>query len=215
MPHLVHDCTTLDRLYPSLQAPDDESLDDWQCDSNDAVLRHGMRLAEHIREETTLQGRRRRPDTEARHDGGGTGGDDDAPNTNGQNKLSEQGLQRVSEAAPERTTRSARCPRRSAKRSYLPHHLLADGHSETSQSSGTTSEQREHRRSFSSRLTVRTASPRGPRGDKLASPGGAGLGGAGPAGGHPGGLDTTSWQAPRQVRQGGLASQHELASKPG
>ena len=23
MPHLVHDCTTLDRLYPSLQAPDD------------------------------------------------------------------------------------------------------------------------------------------------------------------------------------------------
>ena len=211
MPHLEYDCTTLDRLHPSLQAPDDENLEDWQCGDSDAVLRHGMRLAERIREETTLQGRRRRPEPEPRHDGG-TGG----PNKDGENELSEQGLQRVSEAAPERTTRSARCPRRSAKRSYLPHLSTPNEHSETtktSKTSQTTTEQRDYRGSFSSRSTVRTASPRGPRGDTLASPGGAGLGGAGPAGGHPGGLDTTSWQAPnRQVRQGGLASQHKLAS---
>ncbi len=55
MPHLVHDSNTLDELYPSLEAPQDESLDDLQCDTSDTVFQHGMRLVERIREETTLQ----------------------------------------------------------------------------------------------------------------------------------------------------------------
>jgi hypothetical protein len=139
------------------------------------VLQHGMRLAEHIRKETTLQGRRRRPDVGAAHDDGGTGGS----NRECKGKLFEQGddgLRLVLEAATERTTRSPRCPRRSAKRSYLQHQQTPnckDEKTKTSQSSETT-EQRRYR-SFSSRSTVRTASPRGPRGDTLASPGGVGV----------------------------------------
>ena len=61
MPHLDLTEEELDRLYPSLIPPDDEQLDDLANDRNDVVYQKGLQLAEAIRDETSLQGRMRRP----------------------------------------------------------------------------------------------------------------------------------------------------------
>ena len=61
MPHLDLTQEELDRLHPSLVPPDDEQLDDLANDAHDLVYQKGFRLAEAIRDETSLQGRMRRP----------------------------------------------------------------------------------------------------------------------------------------------------------
>ena len=61
MPHLTCSATMLDQLFPSVEAPDDEQLDDLNADETDGTLRYGMRIAEKIVEENALNGRRRRP----------------------------------------------------------------------------------------------------------------------------------------------------------
>ena len=61
MPHLTCSATMLDQLFPSVEAPDDEQLDDLNADETDGTLRYGMRIAENIVEENALNGRRRRP----------------------------------------------------------------------------------------------------------------------------------------------------------
>ena len=61
MPHLDLTQEELDRLHPSLVPPDDEQLDDLANDAHDLVYQKGLRLAEAIRDETSLQGRMRRP----------------------------------------------------------------------------------------------------------------------------------------------------------
>jgi hypothetical protein len=61
MPHLDLTQEELDRLHPSPVPPDDEQLDDLANDAHDLVYQKGLRLAEAIRDETSLQGRMRRP----------------------------------------------------------------------------------------------------------------------------------------------------------
>jgi len=61
MPHLDLTQEEMDRLHPSLIPPDDEQLDDLASDENDAVHQKGLKLAEAIRDETSLVGRMRRP----------------------------------------------------------------------------------------------------------------------------------------------------------
>jgi hypothetical protein len=58
MPHLNFDAAALDREYPPLTAPDDGWLDDADED-DDTVLQAGMAIAENIRHEMELNGRRR------------------------------------------------------------------------------------------------------------------------------------------------------------
>ncbi len=64
MPHLTYSDVELDRLYPRLEAPEDEQLDDLQEDADDHVYQHGLGVAAAIRTETEMQGRKRRPETE-------------------------------------------------------------------------------------------------------------------------------------------------------
>ena len=61
MPHVALTQEELDRLHPSLVPPCDEQLDDLVSDERDGVYQKGLRLAEEIRSETSLQGRMRRP----------------------------------------------------------------------------------------------------------------------------------------------------------
>ena len=61
MPHLTYPSLELDRLYPSIETPDDDQLDDLVDDSADIVYQKGLRITAEIRAETTSQGRRRRP----------------------------------------------------------------------------------------------------------------------------------------------------------
>ena len=61
MPHLDLTQEEMDRLHPSLIPPDDEQLDDSANDAHDVVYQKGLTLAEEIRDETSLQGRMRRP----------------------------------------------------------------------------------------------------------------------------------------------------------
>jgi hypothetical protein len=61
MPHLDLTQEEMDRLHPSLTPPDDERLDDLANDPNDVVYQKCLELAEEIRNETSLQGRMRRP----------------------------------------------------------------------------------------------------------------------------------------------------------
>ena len=61
MPHVALTQEELDRLHPSLVPPCDEQLDDLVSDERDGVYQKGLRLAEEIRNETSLQGRMRRP----------------------------------------------------------------------------------------------------------------------------------------------------------
>ena len=61
MPHLVYSATELDHLFPSLEAPREEELHDYNRDATDTVLVHGQKLAEAIRVQSETDGRRRRP----------------------------------------------------------------------------------------------------------------------------------------------------------
>ncbi len=61
MPHVALTQEELERLHPSLVPPEDEQLDDLANDANDVVYQKGLQLAEEIRDETSLQGRMRRP----------------------------------------------------------------------------------------------------------------------------------------------------------
>ena len=65
MPHLDHSSTELDRLYPSIEPPDDDKLDDLADDRADGIYQEGLRISEEIVAETNAQGRRRRPTTAA------------------------------------------------------------------------------------------------------------------------------------------------------
>ena len=62
MPHLEYDDGALDQMYPALVAPEDGNLEDFQEAAKDHVLQHGFGAAAQIREQTKLQGRKRRPD---------------------------------------------------------------------------------------------------------------------------------------------------------
>ena len=66
MPHTVYTADELERLHPSLSVPPDEPLDDLQNDSRDVVFQHGLRISEQILQQTSVQGRRRRPAEESR-----------------------------------------------------------------------------------------------------------------------------------------------------
>jgi hypothetical protein len=61
MPHLSVDKADLDRLYPSLEAPESDRHDDLHNDARDGVYQHGLQIAEEIRAQSESQGRRRRP----------------------------------------------------------------------------------------------------------------------------------------------------------
>jgi hypothetical protein len=61
MPHTAVDQDTLDRLYPPLEAPEDEALEDLHSDAGDALFQHGLKIAGEIQRQTAAQGRRRRP----------------------------------------------------------------------------------------------------------------------------------------------------------
>ena len=61
MPHVALTQAELERLHPSPVLPDDEQLDDLANDANDAVYQKGLQLADEVRDETSLQGRMRRP----------------------------------------------------------------------------------------------------------------------------------------------------------
>ena len=68
MPHLMCSPADLDRLYPSLEAPSDDCLDDMVETSADGVYQRGLTIAAEIRAQTAAQGRKRKPEVE-------TGGD--------------------------------------------------------------------------------------------------------------------------------------------
>ncbi len=61
MPHIECSPSELERLYPPIQAPPENQLDDLHDDSRDGVYQHGLEIAEEIRQQTSEQGRRRRP----------------------------------------------------------------------------------------------------------------------------------------------------------
>ncbi len=73
MPHLEHTPEELDQLYPPLVPPEDEQMDDLISDDHDAVYQKGLKLATGIQEETSAQGRRRRPLEAAGNGAAGTG----------------------------------------------------------------------------------------------------------------------------------------------
>ena len=61
MPHTDLTREELEERHPSLLVPEDEQLDDLNNDLQDAVYQKGLALADEIRNETSLQGRVRRP----------------------------------------------------------------------------------------------------------------------------------------------------------
>ena len=82
-PHLEHSSTDLEVLYPSTAPTDDEAFDDTQDDGDDCVLRHGLRLAERLRQDTASQGRKRRATRPSANggSGGSSGGSKGQPHT--------------------------------------------------------------------------------------------------------------------------------------
>ena len=64
MPHLSYSKTHLDELFPSLEAPPGDGLEDLVQDEHDSILQHGKGIANAIQAETDADGRRRRPKTE-------------------------------------------------------------------------------------------------------------------------------------------------------
>ncbi len=61
MPHTELTQGELDHQFPTLVPPADEMLDDLSNDVHDSVYQTGLKVAEEIRSETSLQGRLRRP----------------------------------------------------------------------------------------------------------------------------------------------------------
>ncbi len=68
MPHTSLNRQELDDRFPSLQAPDDESLEDVVRDGDDPLLQYGHKIAQRITEDMAVRGRTRH-DADAR-DGG-------------------------------------------------------------------------------------------------------------------------------------------------
>ena len=60
IPHLALSDEDIDRRFPSLVAPDDEGLDDIIRDEDDAMLQHGIKMANDISENMLKYGRTRR-----------------------------------------------------------------------------------------------------------------------------------------------------------
>ena len=60
MPHLSFEANALDRLYPSIVAPEDEHLDDLVDDKEGKVYQAGLREVEKIRQTMKAHGRARR-----------------------------------------------------------------------------------------------------------------------------------------------------------
>ena len=67
MPHLRHSATTLDLLYPKVEAPDDDMLDDLNHDAKDGTFQFGLKIANQIAEQSAADGRRRRPAAQPQH----------------------------------------------------------------------------------------------------------------------------------------------------
>ncbi len=57
MPHRVYSAEELDKLYPSLEAV--EALDDDEETGQDALLAHGLGIAEGIARDASIFGRKR------------------------------------------------------------------------------------------------------------------------------------------------------------
>ncbi len=113
MPHLLHSAMRLDELYPAIEAPPDEPLQDIQQDARDAVYQHGLRIAEHIRQQTEVEGRRRRP---------GAGGDAGETSRTGGGIGGEPQLGAVMWQMEERAVNSTFSSRRSEKASHQHHY---------------------------------------------------------------------------------------------
>ena len=62
MPHLTCSATTLNQLYPSVEAPSDEQLEDMLDDRADGVFQHGLKVAQKILVQNQAEGRKRRPE---------------------------------------------------------------------------------------------------------------------------------------------------------
>ena len=60
MPHLVLNDREIDEQHPRIVAPEDEHGDDPAIDAADATLQVGQRIAEEIRDNMRIEGRRRR-----------------------------------------------------------------------------------------------------------------------------------------------------------
>ena len=60
MPHVTLSRGDIDTQFPSLEAPDDEGLEDPIKDSDDTMLEHGMKIATKISENMLKYGRTRR-----------------------------------------------------------------------------------------------------------------------------------------------------------
>ena len=60
MPHVDYSGEELDGIHASLTPPDDEDLEDTQDDADDCGFRHGLELAERLRQDTASHGRKRR-----------------------------------------------------------------------------------------------------------------------------------------------------------
>ena len=60
MPHLVLNDREIDERHPRIVAPEDEHGDDPAIDAADATLQVGQRIAEEIRDNMRIEGRRRR-----------------------------------------------------------------------------------------------------------------------------------------------------------
>ena len=62
MPHTVLSPDELDKLYPSLSAPEELALYDYNRDEDDPVYMHGLSIAEEIQGDVDVHGRRRHMD---------------------------------------------------------------------------------------------------------------------------------------------------------
>ena len=63
MPHLVLNNREIDEQHPRIVAPEDEHGDDPAIDAADAILQVGQKVAEEIRNNMRIEGRRRRRTT--------------------------------------------------------------------------------------------------------------------------------------------------------
>ncbi len=135
MPHLVYSPSELDVLYPKLEAPEDDKLDDAEDDARDGVYQAGLRVATKIRLENQTQGRKRRPDTEEHlaeeeqtgvneqdNHGGGTAAAPRTARPSTAARLQAPQLNVVESARPESTSRSPLLRRRRSGKSWAIHH---------------------------------------------------------------------------------------------
>ena len=65
MPHMEYSAGELDKMFPPLEAPPEEGLEDLDKDGQDTVFQHGLSIARAIQAEADIDGRRRRPRTDA------------------------------------------------------------------------------------------------------------------------------------------------------